>query len=153
MNLSFNGIPSLRSLLQSLMPSLIASLVVSVIVTAIVVHNSSGRISRNRYWKFQILMFLGLRVYGSVFGVAFYIALRFIVTYYFSVAFGILSLLCYLIGYIVFEYKYMQLQVRRYQDMDYSGWYLMLQYIPLLNIYLIILRFIKKRTSLINEFD
>lgn len=153
MNLSFNGIPSFRSLLSSMMPSLLLSLVVSVIVTAIVVHNSSGRISRNRYWKFQILMFLGLRVYGSVFGVAFYIALRFIVTYYFSVAFGILSLLCYLIGYIVFEYKYMQLQVRRYQDMDYSGWYLMLQYIPLLNIYLIILRFIKKRTSLINEFD
>lgn len=152
MNLSFNGIPSFRSLLSSMMPSLLLSLVVSVIVTAIVVHNSSGRISRNRYWKFQILMFLGFCLYGPVFWVAFFITVRFFF-HSISIALIMLLLLCYIIGYIIFVYKYMQLQVRRYQDMGYSGWYLMLQYIPLLNIYLIILRFIKKRTSLINEFD
>lgn len=146
MNLSFNRIISNRSVL-----SLIISLVVYAIVTAIVVNNSSGRISRNRYWKIEILMIIGNCLY--LLGIhAFILACRFFI-FYVSIGVLILFLLSFIIGYIVFVYKYMQLQVRRYQDMGYSGWYLMLQYIPLLNIYLIILRFIKKRTSLINEFD
>ena len=119
----------------------IISIVVSLIVTAIVIHNTHGRISRNRYWKIEIIMLAGFICYW-----AFAVAMLFVFRLPLFYGIGI-------IGNLIFIYKYWQLQILRFHDLNYSGWYCLSSYIPIVGLYFLYVRFAKKRISLLNEFD
>lgn len=119
----------------------IISIVVSLIVTAIVIHNTHGRISRNRYWKIEIIMLAGFICYW-----AFAVAMLFVFRIPLFYGIGI-------IGSLIFIYKYWQLQILRFHDLNYSGWYCLSSYIPIVGLYFLYVRFAKKRISLLNEFD
>lgn len=119
----------------------IISIVISLIVTAIVINNTHGRISRNRYWKIEICMLAGFICYWAFATIMLFV-------FHFPLFWGIGT-----IGSFVFIYKYLQLQILRFHDLNYSGWYCLLGYIPIVGLYFLYLRFAKKRTALLNEFD
>ena len=119
----------------------IISIIISLIVTAIVIHNTHGRISRNRYWKIEIAMLAGFIFYW-----AFAVIMLFV--FHFSLFWGL-----GFIGSVIFIYKYWQLQILRFHDLNYSGWYCLFGHVPIVGLYFLYIRFSKKRTALINEFD
>ena len=119
----------------------IISIVISLLVTAIVIHNTHGRISRNRYWKIEISMLAGFICYWAFAAIMLFV-------FHFPLFWGI-----GIIGSFVFIYKYLQLQILRFHDLNYSGWYCLSGYIPIVGLYFLYLRLAKKRVSLLNEFD
>lgn len=119
----------------------IISLVASLIITAIVVNNTHGRISRNRYWKIELLMIVGFVTYWAF-------AAFMLFVFHVGLFYGIGVL-----GSFIFIYKYLQLQILRFHDLNYSGWYSLFGYVPILGLYFLYVRFAKKRNILLNEFD
>ncbi|WP_407427958.1 DUF805 domain-containing protein [Treponema sp.] len=119
----------------------IISLIISFIITAIVIHNTHGRISRNRYWKIEISMIAGFFIYWAF---ALFMLFVFHIPFFYGI--GVL-------GSFVFIFKYWQLQTLRFHDLNLSGWYSLLSYVPLISLYFLYLKFAKKRTDFINEFD
>ena len=119
----------------------ILSIVVSLVTTAIVIHTTHGRISRNRYWKIELSMIAAFVCYWAfAFSMLFVFHIRF---------FWILGFF----GSFIFMYKYWQLQILRLHDLNRSGCYCLLSYVPIAGLYLLYIRFAKKRTALLNEFD
>ncbi len=135
---------------------LIISIAISLLVTAIVIHSTHGRISRERYWKIEIIMIGGFAFYCffTIFIMAFYIN-NFSHTNFFYWM-HVLQTLLFVIGIIgsfIFMYKYWQLQILHLHDLNKSGWYCLLDFIPFYNIYDFFIMNIKKRSIMLNEFD
>ncbi|MBR4385709.1 MAG: DUF805 domain-containing protein [Treponema sp.] len=125
---------------------LIISIAISLLVTAIVIHSTHGRISRERYWKIEIIMIGGFASYCffTIFIMAFYYWMHVLQTLLFVIG---------IIGSFIFMYKYWQLQILRLHDLNKSGWYCLLDFIPFYNIYDFFVMNIKKRSIMLNEFD
>ena len=68
----------------------------------------------------------------------------------------VLHTLLFIIGFFgtfVFLYKHWQLQILRLHDMNKSGWYCLLSYIPIYGFYDFFVMLFRKRSCLMNEFD
>lgn len=130
---------------------LIISIAISLLVTAMVIHSTHGRISRKRYWKIEIIMIGGFASYWffTIFIMAFYHTNFF---YWMHVLQTFLFVIG-IIGSFIFMYKYWQLQILRLHDLNKSGWYCLLDFIPFYNIYDFFVMNIKKRSIMLNEFD
>ncbi|MBQ5448717.1 MAG: DUF805 domain-containing protein [Treponema sp.] len=135
---------------------LIISIAISLLVTAIVIHSTHGRISRERYWKIEIIMIGGFASYWffTIFILSFFLHNFSHTTFFYLM--HVLQTLLFVIGIIgsfIFMYKYWQLQILRLHDLNKSGWYCLLDFIPFYNIYDFFVMNIKKRSIMLNEFD
>ena len=135
---------------------LIISIAISLLVTAIVIHSTHGRISRERYWKIEIIMIGGFASYWffTIFILSFFLHNFSHTTFFYLM--HVLQTLLFVIGFIgsfIFMYKYWQLQILRLHDLNKSGWYCLLDFIPFYNIYDFFVMNIKKRSIMLNEFD
>lgn len=134
----------------------IISISVYLLVTALVIHSTHGRISRERYWKIEIIMIGGFAFYWffTIFIMAFFLHNFSHTTFFYLM--HVLQTLLFVIGIIgsfIFMYKYWQLQILRLHDLNKSGWYCLLNLIPFYNIYDFFVMNIKKRSIMLNEFD
>lgn len=134
----------------------IISISVYLLVTAIVIHSTHGRISRERYWKIEIIMIGGFASYWffTIFILSFFLHNFSHTTFFYLM--HVLQTLLFVIGFIgsfIFMYKYWQLQILRLHDLNKSGWYCLLDFIPFYNIYDFFVMNIKKRSIMLNEFD
>lgn len=135
---------------------LIISIAISLLVTAMVIHSTHGRISRERYWKIEIIMIGGFAFYWffTFFILAFFLKNFSHSSFFYSL--HVLHTLLFvtgIIGSFIFMYKYWQLQILRLHDLNKSGWYCLLDFIPFYNIYDFFVMNIKKRSIMLNEFD
>ncbi len=135
---------------------LIISIAISLLVTAIVIHSTHGRISRKRYWKIEATMVVGFVSYWffTFFILAFFLKNFSHSNFFYSL--HVLHTLLFIIGFFgtfVFLYKHWQLQILRLHDLNKSGWYCLLDFIPFYNIYDFFVMNIKKRSIMLNEFD
>lgn len=134
----------------------IISISVYLLVTALVIHSTHGRISRERYWKIEIIMIGGFASYWffTIFILSFFLHNFSHITFFYLM--HVLQTLLFVIGIIgsfIFMYKYWQLQILRLHDLNKSGWYCLLNLIPFYNIYDFFVMNIKKRSIMLNEFD
>lgn len=134
----------------------IISISVYLLVTALVIHSTHGRISRERYWKIEIIMVVGFVSYWffTFFILAFFLKNFSHSNFFYSL--HVLHTLLFIIGFFgtfVFLYKHWQLQILRLHDLNKSGWYCLLDFIPFYNIYDFFVMNIKKRSIMLNEFD
>lgn len=134
----------------------IISISVSLLVTAMVIHSTHGRISRKRYWKIEATMVVGFVSYWffTFFILAFFLKNFSHSSFFYSL--HVLHTLLFIIGFFgtfIFMYKYWQLQILRLHDLNKSGWYCLLDFIPFYNIYDFFVMNIKKRSIMLNEFD
>lgn len=120
--------------------NLIISAIIALIVYAIVINHSNGRISRNNYIKIKFYMFLGCVIYWIIA----------IILY--NNAKGLLVIIG-MFAMPVFMFKWMQISIQRLHDIGYSGWYLLFDCIPIIDVYYICLRYFKKGKIGLNEFD
>lgn len=135
---------------------LIISIAIYLLVTALVIHSTHGRISRERYWKIEIIMIGGFASYWffTIFILSFFLHNFSHTTFFYLM--HVLQTLLFVIGIIgsfIFMYKYWQLQILRLHDLNKSGWYCLLNLIPFYNIYDFFVMNIKKRSIMLNEFD
>ena len=135
---------------------IIISIAISLLVTAIVIHSTHGRISRKRYWKIEATMVVGFVSYWffTFFILAFFLKNFSHSSFFYSL--HVLHTLLFIIGFFgtfVFLYKHWQLQILRLHDLNKSGWYCLLDFIPFYNIYDFFVMNIKKRSIMLNEFD
>lgn len=135
---------------------LIISIAIYLLVTALVIHSTHGRISRERYWKIEIIMIGGFASYWffTIFILSFFLHNFSHTTFFYLM--HVLQTLLFVIGIIgsfIFMYKYWQLQILRLHDQNKSGWYCLLDFIPFYNIYDFFVMNIKKRSIMLNEFD
>ena len=135
---------------------LIISIAISLLVTAIVIHSTHGRISRKRYWKIEATMVVGFVSYWffTFFLLAFFLKNFSHSSFFYSL--HVLHTLLFIIGFFgtfVFLYKHWQLQILRLHDMNKSGWYCLLSYIPIYGFYDFFVMLFRKRRCLMNEFD
>ena len=134
----------------------IISISVYLLVTALVIHSTHGRISRKRYWKIEATMVVGFVSYWffTFFILAFFLKNFSHSSFFYSL--HVLHTLLFIIGFFgsfIFMYKYWQLQILRLHDLNKSGWYCLLDFIPFYNIYDFFVMNIKKRSIMLNEFD
>lgn len=118
----------------------IISAVISLIVYAIVINHSNGRISRSNFIKIKLYMFIGCVIYWII-----------AMILYNNVN-GVLVIIG-MLAMPVFMFKWMQISIQRLHDIGYSGWYLLFDCIPIIDIYYIYLRYFKKGKIELNEFD
>jgi hypothetical protein len=118
----------------------IISAIISLIVYAIVINHSNGRISRNDFIKIKLYMFLCCVVYWII-----------AIILYNNVN-GLLVIIG-MFAMPVFMFKWMQISIQRLHDIGYSGWYLLFDCIPIIDIYYIYLRYFKEGKIEFNEFD
>ncbi len=111
------------------------------VITGIVIYRTHGRISQKRYWIIETMMIVGCILVWAF-------AIVMLLVFH--------NRLFYILASIAspfYFYKHAQLQFLRYHDLNYSGWYCLLNLIPFVGLYFWIIRIIKPRTDLINEFD
>lgn len=102
---------------------------------------SHGRISRNRFLKVEIIKLFCTSLYW-VFAIS---MLRFFNIQVFCILGIIVSLIsCYIS---------IHLEILRFHDLGYSGWYSFMFFIPLINLYFLWIIYVKKRDDLLNDFD
>jgi len=118
----------------------IISAIILLIVYTIVINHSYGRISRNNFIKIKLYMFLGCVIYWIIAMILY------------NNANGLLVIIG-MLAMPVFMFKWMQLSIQRLHDIGYSGWYLLFDCIPVIDIYYIFLRFLKEGKIEVNEFD
>ena len=84
-----------------------------------------GRVTRLEYWMFNVALIIGITI-GSIIGVVFEGGFATI----------ILSLLV-LLGFVCFWSGYV-IQVKRWHDRDKSGWWILINFIPIIGIWALI---------------
>ena len=114
---------------------------VMVIVYAIVIHHSDGRISQIEFCKAKLTM-VGIYVV--------YAMCSFFVFGFFQTP------VLFVVGLLlmpVFMFKWMQLSVQRLHDLNLSGWHLLLEAVPIVNLYFMVLRWFEQPSEGMNEYD
>ena len=118
----------------------IIEIIISLLVLAYVVNHSEGRISRNEFWKMKLAMFLGFIGYWCL---AIWLSFN---------ASGILVVIG-LFATPFFCFKWMQVSIRRLHDLNYSGWMLLFEYVPIVNLYFIFKRWLENSSDGLNDYD
>ena len=112
----------------------------TLVVFAIVIHHSEGRISRNEFWKIKLAMFIS------------FIAYWILATVLFNYNFGYLVVIGFFLT-PVFFFKWMQVSIQRLHDLNYSGWMLLFEYVPLVNLYFLFKRWLEHPSKGMNDYD
>ena len=93
----------------------------------------SGRARRSEYWWWKLFVFLGLIIFDIVDGLA---------------GFGILSLL-FLLAVIL---PSIAVEVRRLHDIDRSGWWYLLNFVPILGFIVLLIWYVRPGTDGPNRY-
>ena len=117
------------------------SLSASLCLYAIIIHSSKGRISRIEFWKLKAVQFASL-------------AVAFLTTVLFMTKKLPLVLLFSVPIMLFFAIKSLQASVRRLHDLGFSGWFLLLDFVPIANLVFMLWRVFGNSSSEgLNEYD
>lgn len=120
----------------------IPTIIISLMIWGIVIKNSNGRVSKSRYRKVETFMLIGLISYCAL--------IVFLKTHQIQIfGFNII----HSIELIIFFFKYYQLQILRFRDLNYSPWFALTINIPFVNLYFLWVKYTKERNQMINKFD
>lgn len=122
------------------MQKIIIGTLITVILFGIVIGNTYGRVNRKTH-ALSKLAYLSLY------------CLLLLIGFLFSKMRVYFFLPVVLVSTPYFLYKYLQLSIRRFHDLDYDGWYLILSSLPIISFYFIYLLYFKEGTKYLNQHD
>lgn len=118
----------------------IFSFVILIIIYGIVIYNTTGRYNRYEY-IIKSLILIGIMVLYPI--------LLFVPINFFKGIFGI----CGIVLYPYCAYQLLKTKVKRFHDLNMSGWYLVCDIIPIIDIILLFLLIFKKGVINKNQYD